>query len=481
MFTITNGALDESNNKIRSDGGVDKELNVAIKDYPVYFTFTNKDAKDVLTNLFKNDYITGNSKNIIFNFTGVSVGNVIEIEYASKNDNAENIAGSTSGLAADTQNAASTGKSDFVKNKFVVEEENPTLQETNNGFFLKSITIYESADDIVPEVTVLTITEDTEFLLTQENADANAYFSSSTANWVTDKTYGDNDEYHGNFYNMSEGKRILTIKAEGAVAFEIMVQNSPNVRNYNISIDEGATQSITHRGGGVESSGLFECSADGVKIELKGNNGSVYPVSVKFYTNKNNISGEEIAVGATGFATLSPKVSLDFTNASIKAYKASVDGNEITLTKVEKVAAGEGVLLYSADGEATETIARVLGVIEPNEGNAFVGVSKSIDKLESEADGNKNYILNKINDKVGFYAANGQKVSKGKAYLSVPAASAKESYIIRFADDDAIVTGINEVKAAEDAKVIFNLNGIRVNDLKQKGVYIVNGKKVVIK
>ena len=110
-----------------------------------------------------------------------------------------------------------------------------------------------------------------------------------------------------------------------------------------------------------------------------------------------------------------------------------------------------------------------------------MGVSKSIDKLESEADGNKNYILNKINDKVGFYAANGQKVSKGKAYLSVPAASAKESYIIRFADDDAIVTGINEVKAAEDAKVIFNLNGIRVNDLKQKGVYIVNGKKVVIK
>ncbi|MBR1400094.1 MAG: hypothetical protein IJ562_00705 [Prevotella sp.] len=483
VFTITNGALDESNNKIRSDGGVDKELNVAIKDYPVYFTFTNKDAKDVFTNLFKNDYITGNSKNIIFNFTGVSVGNVIEIEYASKNDNAENIAGSTSGLAADTQNAASTGKSDFVKNKFVVEEENPTLQETNNGFFLKSITIYESADDIVPEVTVLTITEDTEFLLTQENADANAYFSSSTSNWTEEKSYNDG-AYTGSFYNMSATSRQLTIKAKGASFFEVLVYNTNLNRVYKLTItpSDGMAneEEINHGGTGLESNGLYACNNESeIEIKLTGGGSSVYPVAIKFYTELPTV---EVSVGADKFATYTPEVALNFHDSrSIKAYKASVSGNEITLTNTGIVAAGEGVLLYSATGEATENIQRMQGNPSASEDNAFVGVLKKDATVASEADGNKNYILNKINDKVGFYAANGQKVSKGKAYLSVPAASAKESYIIRFADDDAIVTGINEVKAAEDAKVIFNLNGMRVNDLKQKGVYIVNGKKVVIK
>lgn len=42
-------------------------------------------------------------------------------------------------------------------------------------------------------------------------------------------------------------------------------------------------------------------------------------------------------------------------------------------------------------------------------------------------------------------------------------------------------TGITEVNTGVNTGAIFNLNGVRVNNMTKKGVYIVNGKKVVVK
>jgi len=93
------------------------------------------------------------------------------------------------------------------------------------------------------------------------------------------------------------------------------------------------------------------------------------------------------------------------------------------------------------------------------------------------------YILNKINEKVGFYkAANGRKVGANRCYLTatnVPGAAAARGLEISFDDE---VTGLNEVrgKKEEVRSDYFNLAGQRVAQ-PTKGLYIVNGKKVVIK
>lgn len=42
-------------------------------------------------------------------------------------------------------------------------------------------------------------------------------------------------------------------------------------------------------------------------------------------------------------------------------------------------------------------------------------------------------------------------------------------------------TGINEVNTSVNTGAIYNLNGVRVNNMTKKGVYIVNGKKFVVK
>lgn len=186
-----------------------------------------------------------------------------------------------------------------------------------------------------------------------------------------------------------------------------------------------------------------------------------------------------VSVGETGFATLASDIALDFTNSEIKAYKASVSGENITLTKVDKVAAGEGVLVYYADGAKTEDIPAATETVEASADNAFVGALEEIASLPTEGESGKNYILSIVNGKVGFYQAAGKKVAAGKAYLSVPATGAKEFYMVNM--ENAVVTGINEVNTEKADNAIYNLNGVRVKDMSQKGVYIVNGKKVVKK
>ena len=93
------------------------------------------------------------------------------------------------------------------------------------------------------------------------------------------------------------------------------------------------------------------------------------------------------------------------------------------------------------------------------------------------ADGSTIYALGKKNDVVGFYLVkSGVVIPSGKAYLPVTGGGARE--FIGFGDD---ATGINAVEqAAKVDNQYFNLAGQRVAQ-PTKGLYIVNGKKVIIK
>ena len=71
------------------------------------------------------------------------------------------------------------------------------------------------------------------------------------------------------------------------------------------------------------------------------------------------------------------------------------------------------------------------------------------------------------------------KVKTGTAYLAVPTSEANNAKGFAF---DGETTGIENVNmAANQSKTIYNLNGQRVSNMSQAGLYIVNGKKVVIR
>lgn len=182
-----------------------------------------------------------------------------------------------------------------------------------------------------------------------------------------------------------------------------------------------------------------------------------------------------------GVATFTPSVALDFSNAkNIAAYKASVSGTTVNLTKVETVAAGEGVLVRSINGDAiNEDIPVAADVVSTSEDNMFVGTLTDINNLPTDGDGYTNYILNNGSNGLGFYRANNQTVAAGKAYLAVPAASAAK---ISFFSIDGETVGIEGIESNEEAEedVYYTISGQRVT-APTKGLYIKNGKKVIVK
>lgn len=186
--------------------------------------------------------------------------------------------------------------------------------------------------------------------------------------------------------------------------------------------------------------------------------------------------------GAKGLATYTPSVALDFTNAQdIAAYTATVSGTTVNLTRTNTVAAGEGVLIRSLNGgPVSEDIPVAATAVEPTADNMFVGVLEEIAQLPSEDGDYTNFILNNNGaNGSGFYLANNKTVAAGKAYLCVPTESAAK---ISFFSLDGSITGIEgvEAEAAEGEKVYYNLNGQRVAN-PSKGLYIVGGKKVIVK
>ena len=188
-----------------------------------------------------------------------------------------------------------------------------------------------------------------------------------------------------------------------------------------------------------------------------------------------------VTVSDAGFATYVPTCDLNFSDTEIKAYKVKVSTKEVaTLTQVNNVPAGTPVLLYK-DGGATEDIPVMTGAAAVTENDLVAGPYDNLPTTDGE--GNTNMILNNVDGKIGFYFAAGQDVAANRAYLHIASTLAPDPVgtapmMLVFADD---LTGIKTVKS-EGLTVngYYDLQGRRVAQ-PTKGLYIVNGRKVVIK
>ena len=189
------------------------------------------------------------------------------------------------------------------------------------------------------------------------------------------------------------------------------------------------------------------------------------------------VNYESVSVSTVGYGTYASDNALDFTNSSIKAYYATLDGSTLTFHKVNKVPANTGVLLYKAGG-ATEYVPMLTGSADDVTGNVFVrGAGTSL----TYEDNNKVYVLQVVNNVVGFYRANNNGVATNRAYVQVPAnVNGVKAFTFNF---DDLTTGVNAVDHGQltiDNGAIYNLSGQRLSK-PAKGINIINGKKVIVK
>ena len=193
-----------------------------------------------------------------------------------------------------------------------------------------------------------------------------------------------------------------------------------------------------------------------------------------------------IKITSVGQTTWCSAYDLDFSNVEgLKAYTATGyhrTKGTIWLTRVKEVPAGEGILLIGDEGEYKVPHKSTTAYYA----NLMVGTLKAI--TINETDGEyTNYYLSNGASGVGFYKVNGSvDIKANRAYLPLlkNTVSGTRGFIgMDFDDDEDGTTGI-EVQSSifnvQSKDVYYNLQGQRV-DNPTKGLYIRNGKKVVIK
>lgn len=207
-------------------------------------------------------------------------------------------------------------------------------------------------------------------------------------------------------------------------------------------------------------------------IKAKGSNGSL----ILDYIFLEKVTGEDVAVSSVKFATYVPTCNV-VAPADVQVYTAKVNEakSAVVLTEVPAgsvIAKGTPVLVGAEAGSYTfEASAGEAATVADNDLKAATA--------DTKGDGSTIYALVEQDGKAVFAPlVDGVAVSVGHAYLELPAASATRFYSIQFGGE---TTGINEVNAAAKADgAYYTLQGVKTSKA-AKGIYIHNGKKVVIK
>lgn len=193
--------------------------------------------------------------------------------------------------------------------------------------------------------------------------------------------------------------------------------------------------------------------------------------AVKIYYG---LSSVPVTISAAGLATFASEVALDFTDVeNLEAYIAKENGTTIELEKVNKVPANTGVLLRAKNSATDFNVPVTTAAADDVAGNIFVrGTGAAVES----GTGPYNYVLGKHDGVVGFYKAGGMVVATNKAFLQTTIAAARID--VNF-DETTALTLVNSEKRTVNSDV-FDLQGRKVAN-PTKGLYIVNGKKVVVK
>ena len=211
---------------------------------------------------------------------------------------------------------------------------------------------------------------------------------------------------------------------------------------------------------------------EGTVIKAKGSDTNI----ILDYILLEKVTSEDVAVSSVKFATYVPVINV-VAPADVKVYTAKVneDKSAVVLTEVSAgsvIAKGTPVLVGAEAGSYTfEASAGEATTVADNDLKAAAA--------DTKGDGATIYALVEQDGKAVFAPLKeGVAVSLGHAYLKLPAASATRFYSIQFGGE---TTGINEVNAAAKADgAYYTLQGVKTSKA-AKGIYIHNGKKVVIK
>ena len=241
----------------------------------------------------------------------------------------------------------------------------------------------------------------------------------------------------------NEAKATITINASGEATIVFQGSNTKNNLRYNYN-------SGTPR---------FTCYGSTSTMEK--------PVIYRYA----NVNTFDITIGATGYKTLISAVSATLP-AGVTAYKAvSTNAGKIQLTSVASIKAGSAYVLKGT--ASTDYTLTVTDTPEEPTGNIL--------EVSDENTTNGVYVLANGTSGPGFYKWAGGVLGAGRAI--VPASAVTSAHDFLGFDFDGETTGVADVtntNLTNNTNEFYNLAGQRVAK-PTKGLYIMNGRKVIVK
>ena len=313
----------------------------------------------------------------------------------------------------------------------------------------------------------------TETLLTTITATGAEQASYSTANVATVSfsytAYG-SSAYHANWGWWGYGWSATVNAAEGYTITKCIFYDDANRTATDSEAPFVVETTEEDKTPKVNGTPILANTSKGIKkIEVYG---YVTPTTVDVTANE----------GATGeyWATYYNGTESYTADANTTVYQAAVNSGKtaVVLTEVtgREIPAGKGVVLKSSAATITLTPTTTTQTLE---GNELTGVDAA-----TAAPSNA-YCLSKETTGsargVGFYTYTGT-IPAHRAYLVVAGGPSLARGFLGFGDDDS-TTGISlpEAVVIGDDAPVYDLSGRRVTGQPQKGIYVKNGKKIVIK
>jgi|GEM_PF-6299345 len=289
-------------------------------------------------------------------------------------------------------------------------------------------------------------------------------------------------------YGQSQDTGTLTVNVANASGKALYVNYGNLVVNGGVVSAHGGEYGIYIKDGNLTvNGGSINCS-DNKGLYVNGDALMGSPL-LAHHMPQYDIKGllsVKLTMNSIGIMTYSGVNSLDFTNVSgLSAYVAlsDADGNgNITLTRTYKPAGLTGMVLCGEP--STSYIVPTVKDEAPEDyqnNNLLRHVIEAteIDKTDGIF---TNYILAKKNGNVGFYPLSGKGTLKPySAYLQLKKAPSSRGLVLNF-EEEGTPTGVGHTEITEStemADAIYDLQGRRIEKPK-KGLYIVNGKKVLV-
>lgn len=322
-------------------------------------------------------------------------------------------------------------------------------QNKNNRAAVK---IMKSDDDVIisDEVQILTLEAGTKSgTFAFNTGDGYLYAASSSSNYLRTNTKKNDN---GSWTIAIDNDGVASIVAQGAY--------TRNVMQYN------------------QSSTLFACYASASQKAI-----SIY----KEVTEQTPEEAYELNINKYGYATLYLDKAVAVPEG-LAAYYCTVDGTTAVLHEVGEVIPAATAVVLKGEANTTYTLANTAEVNDKAETieaeNKLIGYAVDTD-VPMGADGY--YALNVKDGVVGFFVPKTVsedkttfKAKANKAYLKIEGAANAQMLTIREGADGGETSVESAMTDASVDKVYYDLTGRRVENPKQ-GIYIVNGRKVVIR